>query len=95
MGRVSDVAALHYNHISAAVGEGGRVFMWGQCRGQSITTPTVTPLAHLHEVLACYASANVMHKPMILRADEESTILDCLRQAFNDSVCIYFASWCF
>ncbi|XP_011138650.1 RCC1 and BTB domain-containing protein 1 isoform X1 [Harpegnathos saltator] len=86
MGRVSDIAALHYNHISAAVGNGGRVFMWGQCRGQSITSPTATPLAHLHEVLACYASSNVMHKPLILRADEELNILDCLRQAFDDSL---------
>lgn len=84
MGRVSDIAALHYNHISAAVGEGGRVFMWGQCRGQSIIIPIATPLANLHEVLACYASSNVMHKPLILRADEESTIISCLRLAFDD-----------
>ncbi|KAK2577032.1 hypothetical protein KPH14_011991 [Odynerus spinipes] len=84
MGRVSDVAALHYNHISVAIGEGHKVFMWGQCRGQSITVPTSTPLAHLHDALACYASPSVMHRPLVLYAEEEMSIVDCLRQAFDD-----------
>ncbi|CAD6229421.1 GSCOCG00006584001-RA-CDS [Cotesia congregata] len=35
MGRVSDIAAIHCNHISAALAEGGKVYMWGQCRGQT------------------------------------------------------------
>ncbi|XP_015183789.1 PREDICTED: RCC1 and BTB domain-containing protein 1-like isoform X2 [Polistes dominula] len=85
MGRVSDVAALHYDHISVAIGEGNKVFMWGQCLGQSITIPTPTPLTNLHDVLACYASPRVMHRPLYLYAAEESSIVDCLRDAFNDS----------
>ncbi|XP_035730999.1 RCC1 and BTB domain-containing protein 1-like isoform X1 [Vespa mandarinia] len=85
MGRVSDIAALHYNHISVAIGEGHKVFMWGQCRGQSITVPTPTLLAHLHDALACYASPSVMHRPLFLYAAEEMNIVDCLKQAFDDS----------
>ncbi|XP_012274821.1 RCC1 and BTB domain-containing protein 1 [Orussus abietinus] len=84
MGRISDIAALHYNHISVAVGQGGRVFMWGQCRGQSVTLPTPTLLLTLHDVLACYASPSVMHRPL-LYAEQEMSVLDSLREAFNDS----------
>ncbi|TGZ51677.1 RCC1 and BTB domain-containing protein 1-like [Temnothorax longispinosus] len=84
MGRVSDIAALHYNHISIAVAEGGRVYMWGHCRGQSITTPTATPFSNVHDALACYGSPSVMHKPLILHPNEESSILECLKTAFDD-----------
>ncbi|XP_012252206.2 RCC1 and BTB domain-containing protein 1-like isoform X2 [Athalia rosae] len=85
MGRVSDIAAVHYNHISVAVGQGGRVFMWGQCRGQSVTTPTATRLLHPHDALAFYATPSVMHRPLLLHAEEETGILDSLRQAFDDA----------
>ncbi|XP_066581210.1 RCC1 and BTB domain-containing protein 1-like isoform X2 [Prorops nasuta] len=84
MGMVSDIAASHCNHISAAVGAGGKIFMWGQCLGISITEPTLTSLSHLHNVLACYASCSVMHCPLILHAEEEISVMDCLREAFND-----------
>lgn len=86
MGRVSDIAALHYNHISVAVGQGGRIFMWGQCRGQSVTSPVATYLPHIHDALACYATPSVMHEPLVLNADEDSGILGCLKQAFDDPV---------
>ncbi|XP_012230297.1 RCC1 and BTB domain-containing protein 1 [Linepithema humile] len=85
MGRVSDIAALHYNHISVAVGEGGCVYMWGHCRGQSITTPTATPFSSIHDALACYASPSVMHEPLVLHTDEESSILESLGAAFDDA----------
>ncbi|XP_074111220.1 RCC1 and BTB domain-containing protein 1 [Cotesia typhae] len=85
MGRVSDIAAIHCNHISAALAEGGKIYMWGQCRGQTVTTPTVTPLLHLHDVLACYSTPSVMHEPLVLYAEDETSILDCLKQAFDDS----------
>lgn len=87
MGRVSDIAALHYNHISVAVGEGGCVYMWGHCRGQSVTTPTATPFSSIHDALACYASPSVMHEPLILHTNEEFSILESLGAAFDDSVC--------
>lgn len=85
MGRVSDIAAVHYNHISVAVGQGGCVYMWGQCRGQSVTWPTATRLSHPHDALAFYATPSVMHKPLFLNAEEETSILDCLKQAFDDA----------
>jgi RCC1 and BTB domain-containing protein len=39
-GRFVEIAASHYNHISAALSQDGKCYMWGQCRGQSITLPT-------------------------------------------------------
>ncbi|KAF7997404.1 hypothetical protein HCN44_005975 [Aphidius gifuensis] len=84
MGRVCDIAAVHSNHISAALAEGGKVFMWGQCRGQVITTPILTPLLYLHDVLACYSTPSVMHEPLVLYGNDETSILDCLKQAFDD-----------
>lgn len=86
MGRVSDVAAVHYNHISVAISQDGPVFMWGQCRGQSVPTPTPTPFTNLHEALASYATPSVMHTPLKLYSEEETSILDCLKQAFDDPV---------
>ena len=35
MGRIVEVGTTHYNHISAAVTQESRCYMWGQCRGQS------------------------------------------------------------
>jgi hypothetical protein len=34
--RFVDVAATHYNHISVGLTQLGCVYMWGQCRGQSV-----------------------------------------------------------
>ncbi|KAK0179955.1 hypothetical protein PV327_005649 [Microctonus hyperodae] len=84
MGRICDIAAIHYNHISAVLAEGGKIFMWGQCRGQTVATPIATPLLYLHDVLACYSSPSVMHEPLVLYSEDEMSILDCLRQAFDD-----------
>lgn len=86
MGRVSDIAALHYNHISVAVGKGGKVFMWGQCLGQNITWPTPTLLPHIHDVLARYATPSVMHVPLVLYNEEECGIVESMKLAFDDPV---------
>ncbi|XP_014229715.1 RCC1 and BTB domain-containing protein 1-like isoform X2 [Trichogramma pretiosum] len=84
MGRVSDIATLHYTHISVAMCQGGKIFMWGQCRGQSVITPMATPLPHMHDALACYGTPSVMHEPLILDDDEEIGIIESMRNAFND-----------
>ena len=94
MGRISDIAALHYNHISVVMGQGGKIYMWGQCRGQSVTTPMATPLPHIHDALACYATPSVMHQPLILHAEEEVSIIESLRNAFDDQVCLIYLFTC-
>ena len=86
MGRISDIATLHHNHISVAVGQGGKVYMWGQCRGQIVCSPMATPLAHIHDALACYATPSVMHQPLILNTEDEVNVVESLRNAFDDMV---------
>lgn len=90
MGRVLDIAASHYSHISIAMGESNQIFMWGECLGQSITIPMLTGLRCIHDAFARYASPNVMHQPLILHGEEETVgLIDCFKEAFNDQVCIY------
>lgn len=84
IGRVVEVAASHYNHISAAMTETFKVYMWGQCRGQSVTTPTETPFHSIHDVFACFASPAVTWKPMSLDICQLNKIGDSLKMAFND-----------
>lgn len=89
MGRILDIATSHYHHISLAMSEGNRIFMWGQCLGQSIKVPTLTPLKCLYDALAYYAFPPVMHQPLIFHSDEEANVADSLKNAFDDPVCIF------
>lgn len=34
--RIIDIAAIHYNHISAALSKNFKVYMWGQCKGMNL-----------------------------------------------------------
>lgn len=86
MGRVVNIAASHYAHISAAMNEKGEVFMWGQCRGQAILYPTRTSFSNLHGVLANFAVPGVMHKPLEIHQEGEMDITTCISRAFDDSV---------
>ena len=59
-------STLHFVSISAAVThQSSKCYMWGQCHGQSVVTPTETPFTSVHEVFACFASPSVTHIPMI------------------------------
>lgn len=57
--RVIEIAACHSAHTSAAKTQGGQVYMWGQCRGQSITLPHLTHFACTDDVFACFATPAV------------------------------------
>ncbi|KAG5306665.1 RCBT1 protein, partial [Acromyrmex insinuator] len=79
-----DIAALNCSNISVAVSEEGRVYVWGNCHGEKIMTPTVTPFSNMHDAVARYGPS-VMHEPLILYANGGPGILECLKTAFNDS----------
>ncbi|XP_018048391.1 PREDICTED: RCC1 and BTB domain-containing protein 1-like isoform X1 [Atta colombica] len=79
-----DIAALNCSNISVAVSEEGRVYVWGNCHGEKIVTPTVTPFSNMHDAIARYGPS-VMHEPLILYVNGGSDILECLKTAFNDS----------
>ncbi len=58
------IAATHYNHMSAACVQTGKVYMWGQCRGQSVTAAIETQFHSIHDVFACFASPPVTWTPL-------------------------------
>ncbi|XP_076243017.1 RCC1 and BTB domain-containing protein 1-like isoform X2 [Calliopsis andreniformis] len=92
MGKVLDVAASHYNHISVAMTQDNKVFIWGQCLNQSVRTPVLASQTCLDPVFALYATPRVMYRPLILHIedrdeneDEGASLIDHLREAFDDS----------
>ncbi|XP_023712816.2 RCC1 and BTB domain-containing protein 1 [Cryptotermes secundus] len=84
IGRIVDVAATHYNHISTAMTQNSKVYMWGQCRGQNVKSPTETPFTSLHDVFACFATPSVMWKPMGVDLDSGEKVTDSLKTAFDN-----------
>ncbi|GIY98439.1 RCC1 and BTB domain-containing protein 1 [Caerostris extrusa] len=84
IGRVVEIAASHYNHISAALTQTSKVYMWGQCRGQAVTTPAETPFHSLHDVFACFASPAVTWKPMELDVVLTNKVSDSVRLSFDE-----------
>ncbi|XP_037292041.2 RCC1 and BTB domain-containing protein 1-like isoform X1 [Rhipicephalus microplus] len=84
IGRIVEIAASHYNHISAVMTQTSRVYMWGQCRGQSVTVPTETPFHSIHDVFACFACPTVTWKPMVLDICNPNTVANSVKAAFND-----------
>ncbi|XP_026279379.1 RCC1 and BTB domain-containing protein 1 isoform X1 [Frankliniella occidentalis] len=83
IGRVVDIAAHHYNNMSAARTQ-HKVYMWGQCQGLTITSPVETPFTSLHEVFACFADTEVTYKPIQLEKKSSQSVADSLRLAFDD-----------
>ena len=57
--RVVEIAACHSAHTSAAKTQSGQVYMWGQCRGQSVVLPHLTHFACTDDVFACFATPAV------------------------------------
>lgn len=57
--RVIEIAACHSAHTSAAKTQSGQVYMWGQCRGQSVVLPHLTHFACTDDVFACFATPAV------------------------------------
>jgi len=78
---------------NSSIAEVGRVYIWDvDYRGKSIMTPTITSFFNIPDMLTQY-EPNVMQKPMIL--DEEPNILECLKIAFDNSVCVFISYLCF
>ncbi|KAL1140940.1 hypothetical protein AAG570_000868 [Ranatra chinensis] len=84
IGRVVDIAASHYNHVSACAAQNSTVYMWGQLKGQSVTTAMATPFSSLHEVFACFGSPAITYKPMTVSWDQSTKVEETLKNAFND-----------
>ncbi|XP_034033558.1 RCC1 and BTB domain-containing protein 1-like [Thalassophryne amazonica] len=81
--RVVEVAACHSTHTSAAKTQSGQVYMWGQCRGQSIILPHLTHLTSTDDVFACFATPSVMWRLVSTELDDFQTVAEALKKEFD------------
>ncbi|XP_037335571.2 RCC1 and BTB domain-containing protein 1 isoform X2 [Pungitius pungitius] len=81
--RIVEVAACHSTHTSAAKTQSGQVYMWGQCRGQSIVMPHLTNFTTTDDVFACFATPSVMWRLMSMGHDDFTTVAEALRKEFD------------
>ncbi|XP_049584355.1 RCC1 and BTB domain-containing protein 1 isoform X1 [Syngnathus scovelli] len=83
-GRIVEVAACHSTHTSAAKTQSGQVYMWGQCRGQSILLPHLTHFACTDDVFACFATPSVMWRLLSMEFDDFLTVAQSLKKEFDN-----------
>ncbi|XP_029458726.1 RCC1 and BTB domain-containing protein 2 isoform X2 [Rhinatrema bivittatum] len=82
--RVTEIAACHSAHISAARTQSGQVYMWGQCRGQSVVVPHLTHFTCTDDVFACFSTPAVMWRLLIVEPDEHLTVAQSLKKEFDN-----------
>ncbi|KAJ8310354.1 hypothetical protein KUTeg_012219 [Tegillarca granosa] len=82
--RLVEVAASHYAHISAAMTETGKVYVWGQCRGQSITNPIVTSFTCTDDVFSAFAAPPVTWRTYSIDQMKGAKIAECIAKSFDD-----------
>lgn len=81
--RIVEIAACHSTHTSAAKTQSGQVFMWGQCRGQSIVLPHLTHFSCTDDVFTCFATPAVMWRMLSVEHDDFLTVAQSLKKEFD------------
>ncbi|XP_074769393.1 RCC1 and BTB domain-containing protein 1 isoform X2 [Athene noctua] len=81
--RVVEIAACHSAHTSAAKTQSGQVYMWGQCRGQSVILPHLTHFACTDDVFACFATPAVMWRLLSVEHEDFLTVAESLKKEFD------------
>uniref|UniRef100_A0A9J7ZD84 Regulator of chromosome condensation (RCC1) and BTB (POZ) domain containing protein 1 n=1 Tax=Cyprinus carpio carpio TaxID=630221 RepID=A0A9J7ZD84_CYPCA len=82
--RIVEIAACHSTHTSAAKTQSGQVYMWGQCRGQSIVLPHLTHFSSTDDVFACFATPSVMWRLLSMEHDDFLTVAQSLKKEFDN-----------
>ncbi|XP_025067554.1 RCC1 and BTB domain-containing protein 2 isoform X2 [Alligator sinensis] len=82
--RVVEIAACHSAHTSAAKTQSGQVYMWGQCRGQSVILPHLTHFACTDDVFACFATPAVTWRLLSVEPDDHLTVAQSLKKEFDN-----------
>ena len=80
----SDIAAHHYNHISAGVTVSGKICMWGQCHGLTLLEPREVSVTSLDDVFACFGMPQIMFRLTEMDTDESESLKDVVGRSFND-----------
>ncbi|XP_077172731.1 RCC1 and BTB domain-containing protein 2 [Paroedura picta] len=82
--RLVEVAACHLVHTSAAKTQGGQVYMWGLCRGQSVTLPHLTHFTCTDDVFACFTTPAVTWRLLAVEPDDHLTVAQSLKKEFDN-----------
>lgn len=82
--RFIEVAASHYSHVSSAMTQTGKVMMWGQCRGQSITSPMMTRFICTDDVFATFSTPPVTWRIYCIDQLKGMRVAESIAQYFND-----------
>ncbi|XP_063591426.1 RCC1 and BTB domain-containing protein 1-like [Penaeus indicus] len=84
IGRIVDIASTHYCHLSAAMTQNSKVYLWGHCKGQSVVGPLETGFSSLHEVFALWASPSVTYEPLNVTSFTRSSLAQAMALALDD-----------
>ncbi|KAK0066591.1 RCC1 and BTB domain-containing protein 1 [Biomphalaria pfeifferi] len=82
--RFVEIAASHYSHISASMCQNGKVYMWGQCRGQSLTSPWMTRFSSTDDVFAAFSTPQVSWRIYSVDLIKGSRVADAVAAAFDN-----------
>lgn len=81
--RIIEIAACHSAHTSAAKTQGGHVYMWGQCRGQSVILPHHTHFCCTDDVFACFGTPAVSWRLLSVEHEDFLTVAESLKKEFD------------
>ncbi|XP_072300864.1 RCC1 and BTB domain-containing protein 1-like isoform X2 [Eucyclogobius newberryi] len=82
--RIVEIASCHSTHTSAAKTQSGQVYMWGQCRGQSVVLPHLTHFTCTDDVFACFATPSVMWRLLSMDHEDFLTVAQSLKKEFDN-----------
>ncbi|XP_075447285.1 RCC1 and BTB domain-containing protein 2-like isoform X2 [Ascaphus truei] len=82
--RIVEIAACHLSQTSAAKSQSGQVYMWGQCRGQSVILPHLTHFISTDDVFACFSAAASMWRLLSVEPDDHLTVAESLKKEFDN-----------
>ncbi|ETE72892.1 RCC1 and BTB domain-containing protein 2, partial [Ophiophagus hannah] len=72
------------NQLYPLLVTGGDVYMWGQCRGQSVILPFLTHFCCTDDVFACFATPAVTWRLLSVELDDHLTIAQSIKKEFDN-----------
>ncbi|GMT31657.1 hypothetical protein PFISCL1PPCAC_22954 [Pristionchus fissidentatus] len=84
IGGISDIAASNACNITVVSNKQGKIFMWGNIRGQTVSTPVETRFSRVDDVFASFASPPVSPRMLTFGEKPQRPLVEALRAAFDD-----------
>ncbi|XP_065202994.1 RCC1 and BTB domain-containing protein 1-like [Planococcus citri] len=84
--KVIDIFATVFCSTSVAMDENCRIFMWGECKEQFISSPLVTDFTSPHEVFVHFSNHVATFRPITSKNLKKSEIYENIRHSFEDEI---------